>query len=423
MEVNIISREIIKPSSPTPNHLRSHKISHLDQLNINSYFPMILFYSGVSKNNSHHLKKSLSETLTHYYPLAGRVKDHLSVDCDDYGVYFVEADVAGDMSDQVLKQPEPQLLEQLMPCKPPEQLTNLFNLAIQVSYFGCGGVAICVCFRHVIADATAAANFIKSWATTSVACGGNDDSSSSSTTVKDVIFDCTSLFPPQDWPFLLTNNAHEILNPSTEMVTKRFVFDKSKIAALRGKIGNGPTRFEAMFALLWSVVTTVTRREGDEFLAAFPVSIRKKMNPPISEQCIGNICTLIMADLPTEETTTYNILVEKVRELISMVNEDYVKKASPNGWILNCIKDTKTDIRRRLVHISSACRLPWYEADFGWGKPIWVAIPQRHNEGGSIFVALLDTCDGGGVEAWIGLSKEEMTKFQQHSNIIAYTSF
>ncbi|KAJ0781433.1 putative salutaridinol 7-O-acetyltransferase [Helianthus annuus] len=40
----IISREIIKPSSPTPSHHRSYNLSQLDQCIPHIYMPLILFY-------------------------------------------------------------------------------------------------------------------------------------------------------------------------------------------------------------------------------------------------------------------------------------------------------------------------------------------------------------------------------------------
>ncbi|KAH7565783.1 hypothetical protein JRO89_XS08G0015700 [Xanthoceras sorbifolium] len=105
MEVHVVSREVIKPSSTTPNHLRTYKLSRLDQMNIDIFIPIVFFYQEAPKNSDDLLKKSLSDTLTHYYPLAGRVKDCLYVDCDDYGISSVVARVDGDMSN-VFKQPE-----------------------------------------------------------------------------------------------------------------------------------------------------------------------------------------------------------------------------------------------------------------------------------------------------------------------------
>uniref|UniRef100_A0A6N2KB76 Uncharacterized protein n=1 Tax=Salix viminalis TaxID=40686 RepID=A0A6N2KB76_SALVM len=44
MEIQIISKEIIKPSAPTPHHLRTYKLSAVDQLAaFAADIPIILF--------------------------------------------------------------------------------------------------------------------------------------------------------------------------------------------------------------------------------------------------------------------------------------------------------------------------------------------------------------------------------------------
>ena len=80
MKPEIISRETIKPSSPTPHSQIWYKLSVFDQMSYGMYIPIILFYTSNGDDNlvdfSHRLsglKKSLSETLTRYYPLDERL--------------------------------------------------------------------------------------------------------------------------------------------------------------------------------------------------------------------------------------------------------------------------------------------------------------------------------------------------------------
>ena len=62
------------------------------------------------------LKKSLSEILTLYYPLAGKIKDDLCIDCNDDGAYFVEAQVNVCLS-EFLSQPDLLILHKFLPCE------------------------------------------------------------------------------------------------------------------------------------------------------------------------------------------------------------------------------------------------------------------------------------------------------------------
>ncbi|BBG93943.1 hypothetical protein Prudu_002102 [Prunus dulcis] len=54
IEVELITKETIKPSSPTPHHLHHHQLSFLDQLAPHAYVPFLYFYefNGSTKHQS-----------------------------------------------------------------------------------------------------------------------------------------------------------------------------------------------------------------------------------------------------------------------------------------------------------------------------------------------------------------------------------
>ncbi|XP_057990778.1 stemmadenine O-acetyltransferase-like [Hevea brasiliensis] len=427
MEFQIISRETIKPSSPTPNHLRTHKLSIIDQLAIQCYVPVLLFYPSNGQDSSQRsslLKKSLSQILTHFYPFAGREVNSSWIDCNDEGASFVEANVAADLS-MLLKQPQFELLQQLLPCKPNENSVPFRAreiLAVQVNYFICGGMTIGVCIKHLIADASTVASFIERWG--AVACFADTD-------VNGVILDRTSLFPPIDKTEGLSwgDSSDEEFLP--EIVMKRLVFNGSKIAALRERVGNGlyldrPSRFEAVSALIWGASIAATRETDetvDYHVAMSVVDLRKKLNPPLPQQCIGNICQVTTAKCSMEKSTDYNELAQKIRESIRKVDDESVRKFHEDGKWLDFVKKLGEEYGKkskvRMFKFSSWCRFPFYEADFGWGKPIWVSTAMEQ-ENGAIF---LDSSDGQGIEAWVALPKEDMTQLEQNPDILEFASF
>lgn len=84
MKVEIISKENIKPFSPTPHHLKNFKLSLLDQLIPAPFVPMLLYFRNNDSGTPKHvhvqeilvlLKQSLSQTLTRFYPLAGVINN------------------------------------------------------------------------------------------------------------------------------------------------------------------------------------------------------------------------------------------------------------------------------------------------------------------------------------------------------------
>ncbi|XP_021616627.1 stemmadenine O-acetyltransferase [Manihot esculenta] len=424
MEVQIISKEIVKPSSST--HPRTYNLSLLDQLAPQLYVPMIFFYSSTGEKNSqktksHRLKTSLSKTLTHYYPFAGRIKDAFSIDCNDKGASFIEANVAGKMS-VILDEPDIDKLEKLLPCNPydvsPERSSQVI-LAAQVNHFDCGGMAVSVCFWHIITDISAASSFLTSWA--AIARGSGDD-------IEGVIFDCTSLFPPLDLQgFSYCESRKEDLS---NIMVKRFVFDSSKLAALREEIASRPcldppTRFEAIAALIWrAVIAEIEEKNKNNgtSIASMPVGMRKRMNPQLPKLAIGNMYEVALAYFSKndEELPDYNGLARKLHESIGNVNNDYVKKIHSDGEYMQRLSKIGREFGENPTFaFSSWCKQPLYEVDFGWGKPSWVVTPLKLYK----VAIFIDTKDGEGVEAWVSLPKEDMVKFEQNPGIRAYSSF
>lgn len=120
MKIEIVSKELIKPSSPTPPQLRDFKLSFIDERIPPFYGPLILYYTFNQHKNLnqhemvHRLKTSLSDALVHFYPLAGRMKGQIFVECKDDGIMYVKAQAHGRIMD-IIKSPEPEVLDKLTP--------------------------------------------------------------------------------------------------------------------------------------------------------------------------------------------------------------------------------------------------------------------------------------------------------------------
>ncbi|XP_058113298.1 stemmadenine O-acetyltransferase-like [Magnolia sinica] len=419
MKVQVISREIIKPSSTTPHHLRNFKLTLLDQSLPPIYVPIIFFYSSNSGNNVgilekvQQLKKSLSETLTQYYPLAGRIKENGSiVECNDEGVEFCKAYVDGQLS-EFLKQPYVEVLDRMVPCNHQRARSGRdVLLAVQANLFDCGGMAIGVCIFHKVADANSMATFINVWASTSPGIG--------KTTSPDV--QSSTLFPTEGHVPLLQFIEKE------NVITKRFVFNASKIASLRAGPSTGsqvgcPTRVEAVSALIWQCVMRANGEEGSmrASVATHFVNLRGKMSPPLPENSFGNIMVLV-ASVATEREYHENMqrhLEQKLRDAIRRADLNCIKELqTPNGT-MRIIESFNSLVGVDFCHFSSWCRFPFYEADFGWGKPIWVStctLPAKN------FIFLIETRWGDGIEAWVNMEDVHMAKFEQDQELLSFVS-
>ncbi|KAA8529712.1 hypothetical protein F0562_034188 [Nyssa sinensis] len=426
VEVEVITIETIKPSSPTTHHLRNYQLSFLDQISPPVFMPLVLFYpldhgetklSNVDKSNQ--LKTSLAEALTRFYPLAGRVIGNLSINCNDDGVPFIEARANCQLS-EVLCNPIPGELNKFIPY----ELDDVRDLlmVIQVTFFDCGGMAVSLGISHKVADALSFFMFLNSWAATA----------RGDTHLPCPRFESATLFPPVN----LTD-----FKPSTGIVkekimTKRFVFTASKISAIRDKYSANtnadyprrPTRIEALSAFIWSRFMASTQAKLSDsnkiYTVLHAVNLRTRIDPPLPEYYFGNVSRLAIA-VPSVDSADkedcYGI-VKNMRDEIRKVNGDYVKELRQGDKHLTFIKNRAESFTKGEIisfSFTSLCRFPLYEADFGWGKPVWVGSASLKFKN---LVVFMDTPMGDEIEAWVNLMGEDMAKFEVDKELVAFVS-
>ncbi|KAE8663867.1 putative 3'-N-debenzoyl-2'-deoxytaxol N-benzoyltransferase [Hibiscus syriacus] len=415
LDVEVVSHEIVTPSSPTADGLRRYQLSFLDQLNPLLYNSLVYFYPKICDTDadkitiSDRLKRSISSALTYFYPLGGRMtEDQLFVDCNDEGIPFVEARVNCKLS-EVLNKPVPKELNKLLPFE--IHGDHKILLGIKLNVFDGGGIGIGVCVSHKIGDALSFFSFVKTWA--AIARG--------ETMLIGPEFKSASLFPPRD----LKGFTPRISQLKIEqLVTKRFVFSTTKVEEIRRKYSEKntqtrPTRVEALSAFIWDRLTTsinVRSKPNTLFMINHMVNIRPRIEPPLPEYSIGNFFSFSLT-IPSMEDGN---LVSQMRDSIKAVNNEYVKKLRDGYNHLDCFKEKTASYGKCEIvafTFTSLCRFPLYEADFGWGKPIWAGSSDREINNVATF---MDTITGDGIESWITLKEEEMEKFDSDEELLAY---
>ncbi|KAK2983381.1 hypothetical protein RJ640_016005 [Escallonia rubra] len=265
---------------------------------------------------------------------------------------------------------------------------------------------------------SANATFIKTWAAVA---------SENVVSADAFVINCAQLFPPQD----ILSNLWAIEGLWRQPVTKRFVFDASNIAALRAKgtadAMERPTQVEAVVAWIWAAVIAAARERNKKLkthLMSSAVNLRKRMIPSLPSNSIGNIFYVTTAKwIATSEAVDYNFLTCRVRESVRSVTDEYVRKMHENGEYIDFFKKgieslASSNGETEWLTTSSWCKFPLYEADFGWGKPTWVATCVSFVNS----VTLIDTGDGEGIEAWVGLTEEDMDKLDHNSEFLYYVS-
>ncbi|KAI3929652.1 hypothetical protein MKX01_025820 [Papaver californicum] len=400
MKVEVVSKEIIKPSRATPSHLKTFNLSHLDQLAPPFYTPLLLYYC--KNDNDTILNPILS--------LAGKVIDDKFVDCNDDGENYFETKVSNlQLSPLIQHSDVHEVANIFLPFEPrdPEILSiQLPLISVKVNVFDedCGGgIMIGFCISHKIIDPTFTP-FINDWATIARGISSVDGHQQ----IKGPDFGLQCIFPQKRF--------------NRVVVTKKFIFTDSELALLKEKSTNLqyqlPTRVEALSALIWKCLIELDQGKVMKGATADPPAVTMKDSSPIAAKLLrqyGLSCgcspRLLGKDIDVKDQN-YPDLVSKVRDSIKKIDGDYIEELRTTDMLLNFLKmneNKATGQNTSMLHFTSWCRFPIYDADFGCGKPTWISISSIPFKN---MVVLMDTSSGDGIEATVSLDMEDAADFE-----------
>ncbi|KAL6527491.1 hypothetical protein OROGR_016581 [Orobanche gracilis] len=438
MESEIMTRENVRPSSPTPHNLQTYKLSMLDQIVPSMLVPLVFYFPNPKKTTdseyllsatTEKLKRSLSMVLTRFYPLAGRVNDDgQSINCNDQGVPFTVVKFGGlKLSDHILcKKPDEKLPRHLLPCGiawEAEQCPESSVALIQISYFECGGIAIGLVFWHKVVDATAMGYFVTSWAYTT--CGDSRRAVCPNYIAQNV-------FPHKSEMQSKTSSLAAILKTG-KSIMRRYVFDAPSISKLKSiSAVDRPTRVEVVSALIWKCFMTASLANGySASVLTHAVNLRRRAEPPFPTECFGNFPGLAATSARNGSSFGLGHLVREMRDAIRKIDGGFVNRLHGDeglrGYHEN-LRLTWSEIPENadLLSISSWCGFGLYGSDFGFGKPVWLTRCDTGCDSGSRFINvvwLMDTRDGDGIEAWVTLDEKYMSVFEDDEDLGALALF
>ncbi|KDP30483.1 hypothetical protein JCGZ_16162 [Jatropha curcas] len=443
MEVQIISRELIKPSSPTVQHKRPYKLTLLDQLTPTTYFPLILFYPmnnvSTTLQTLTHLKESLSQTLNLYYPFSGRPTcDNLYINRFNEGVPFFEAKVNCSMS-EFLKLHQTELLNSFLPCNPytKEVSMEIPIIAFQVSMFTCGGITLGLSMSHKLIDAVTASAFMSTW----TSLHRRDFNG----VIAPYLHEPSLFFPSRiSFPQGHLSLMESLWFTEANYITKRFSFNPKAIATLKtmakGDRKNNvdqPTRIETLSCFIWkycmqasSMVESSRGSESRTSILVEAVDLRKKTKPPMNNGSIGNLFwwAVAVADPNDKKNTELHELASLLSESIGLYKTEYTHSLQgDNGY------ETMSEYCEQLSKLFSSEKpdifaftgwgnMSFTKPDFGWGEPYWVGVMGKAGAAFRNFTVFVDAKGGKGIEAWITLDHERMEILQRNPEFLAFAS-
>ncbi|KAL2529712.1 HXXXD-type acyl-transferase family protein [Forsythia ovata] len=256
-------------------------------------------------------------------------------------------------------------------------------LSVQITKFKCGGIAIGICISHRIIDACSFGTFISAWAKASLG-------DKSTEPLLRPNFDSPLYFPAENYDFGTIRSCKD-----TSTVTKRILFDRKAIETLRDKVSHlyknsdrPPSRVLMVSSFLAEALLRSDHAKHVQMKArawtlnAWLPLIGNNVKKAVSD------CAKILSN----GEDGHMILIDSFVGAIEKLNESGINGLRFTDW----------------------SKFKFYEADFGFGKPIWTSvanIPIRN------LVMLMNTKENDGIEAWVHLDEKDISYFEQDVEI------
>ncbi|GAB4829309.1 hypothetical protein Ancab_018979 [Ancistrocladus abbreviatus] len=414
VEPELLSKETIKPSIPTSENLRTYKLSFLDHVAPNVYARNIFFFASKPSDQrpttTSNIKESLSKLLSVYYPFTGRIKDKVSFNCNDDGFEFFESRIACQLAD-VLEQPDIEKMYRFLPLSSdssPKDFDPKSLAVVQVTHFDCGGIAVGTLFSTKLCDVQSIATFMNDWAS--------------------ITLDPSKSFSPQFIGASVLPLPSIGLLPVPPPERQASKIEALKAEAQKGSLGSiEPTANEAIVAaLIFKCIAAAMKSTGSrkKLVMYYAGNMREMTTPPLPENSIGNFGAPSII-LVGEEEIELQKISEKLKASQAEMVEKYSKKESEAAWSWDMYKGFLNLVRMVLTGpweiftFGNCCRLPFYEVDFGWGKPVWVGstcLPLKNR------VVIRDGKREGEIEVLVGLEDELMAIFERSDELLSFAS-
>ncbi|KAL5559066.1 hypothetical protein UlMin_035277 [Ulmus minor] len=383
------------------------------------------------------LKHSLSISLVHFYPLAGRLKTvktenppsyFIYVDCQESpGARFIHASLDLTMSDILSPVDVPSIVQSFFDH---DRASNheghtLSLLSIQVTEL-IDGVFIGCSMNHSLADGTSYWNFFNMWSEIFQAQG-----STSSISRPPVL---KRWFPEGHGPIinLPYTNPDEFISrfeapPLRERV---FHFSAETIAKIKAKANAESNTTEisslqALSAFVWRCITRVRRLPSHQITSCrMTTNNRSRLNPPLSENYFGNVVSVIRGFTAAGELLEHDLgwAAWKVHEAVVGLNDKAVQE-----WLDAWLKSPIVYQIGRLydpysVLIGSSPRFNKYGNEFGMGKAVTLRSGYAHKSDGK--VSCYPGREGGGsIDLEMTLLPDNMLALESDNEFMEAASF
>ncbi|KAG6728724.1 hypothetical protein I3842_02G187500 [Carya illinoinensis] len=422
------------------------------------------------------LKRGLSQALSHFPPLAGRLKTdfhgYVYIECNDAGVDFVHATA-----------PNLFVRDVLVPTRVPDSFNEFFPFDRNVSFDGhfkpilaiqvtelADGIFIGCAMNHAVTDGTSFWNFFNSFAEVSRGVkrvwkqpdfsrnsplispavlrlpeGGPKVSFSINEPLRERIFsfgreailklkamtnnqkrvdndriDAVELLGKQSNDPYLNNNKGKVTT-ILESLFNNTVSKPRKDTESNKNITSEISSFQSLSALLWRAVTRARKLPSNKTtIFRMAVNCRHRLQPKMDAYYFGNA----IQSVPTLASVG-DILCRDLRWCADQLNKNVM--AHDDSMVRRFVEDWERNPKcfplgnfdGASVTMGSSPRFPMYDNDFGWGRPLAIRSGGANKFDGKIS-AFPGRAGVGSVELEVVLAAETMAGLESDSEFMQY---
>ncbi|KAJ7951997.1 hydroxycinnamoyl-CoA shikimate/quinate hydroxycinnamoyl transferase [Quillaja saponaria] len=428
MIVNVKESTIVRPSEETPR--RTLWNSNVDLVVPNFHTPSVYFYRPTGASNffdAKILKEALSKALVPFYPMAGRLRrdedGRVEIDCDGQGVLFVEAETGGVVVDFGDFAPTLELRQLIPAVDYSRGIESYPLLVLQVTHFKCGGVSLGVGMQHHVADGFSGLHFINSWSDMARGLDVSIPPFIDRTLLRardppQPAFEHIEYKPP---PAMKT--AVESTKPGSESITVSiFKLTRDQLNILKAmskEDGNtiNYSSYEMLAGHVWRSVCKARALPDDQGTKLYIATDgRSRLQPSLPPGYFGNVIftatpIAVAGDLQSKPTW---YAAGRIHDALVRMDNNYLRSALDYLELqpdLSALVRGAHTFRCPNLGITSWVRLPIHDADFGWGRPIFMGPGGIAYEGLSFIIP--SSTNDGSLSVAISLQSEHMKVFEK----------
>ncbi|KAI3929224.1 hypothetical protein MKX01_006460 [Papaver californicum] len=432
MKISIKESTMVRPAEETPR--RGLWNANVDLVVPRMHTPSVYFYRPNGSSNFFDctiLKEALSKVLVPFYPMGGRLKrdedGRIEIDCNGEGVLLVEAETTSVIDDFGDFAPTLELRQLIPTVDYSGDISSYPLLVLQVTHFKCGGVSLGVGMQHHVADGASGLHFINTW---------SDMARGLDLTIPPFI-DRTLLRardpptptfhhieyqppPPMKTPSH-SPNSQPALGTSTSVAIFNITRDQLNTLKSKSKEGENITvnysSYEMLSSHVWRSVCRARDLPADQETKLYIATDgRSRLRPTLPPGYFGNVIftTTPIAVSGELDSKPLTYAAGRIHDALLRMDDEYLRSALDYLELqpdLTALVRGAHTFRCPNIGITSWARLGIHDADFGWGRPIFMGPGGIAFEGLAFMIP--SPVNDGSLSLAISLQSDHMKRFEE----------